>query len=122
MNCSVVATKPKLKHPDEEITYAVDFSAVLQEDELLVGTPTVSVSPDLEDDTIDVDDIEVTTATIIDDDGNQVPAGEAVTFKVVGGLSGADYRLTVEVETEFNGDPGNVRVGVAVLQVRDGRP
>jgi hypothetical protein len=118
MSNSVVALRPKVKHPAETITYGMSFAKVLESGELVSGVTSV-VDPSS---TLTISENAVTTGSILDDDGNIIPTAEAITFKVAGGVKDVDYRLVATITTTFNSNPGNTRVGVGILQVRDGMP
>jgi hypothetical protein len=118
MSQSVVARLAKVKHPDETISFGMSFAKVLESGELISAVTSV-VDPS---DTLTITNKAVTSGTILDDDGNQIPTAEAITFTVAGGDRDVDYRLVATVTTTFNSDPGNTRVGIGVLQVRDGMP
>jgi hypothetical protein len=106
---SIQDPKPKVKHPAEELTYAMSFANTLQSGETLSG-----ISATCDPSGLTFSDEAVTTGTIFDDDGNSIGAGLAGTFLVEGGTDGVDYRITIEATTST----GNLRVGVGVLQVR----
>jgi hypothetical protein len=112
LETSVLAISPKVKYPTEILTYSMAFNQVLQSGETLSSVTSVSEPTS----TLELSNQAVTSQTILDDDGNQLPAATAVTFTVSGGLDQVDYRIIVTVTTST----GNTRVGVGVLQVRTG--
>jgi hypothetical protein len=113
---SVVAFKPKVKHPLDDRGYGFDFECELEAGEIFTSVASVTVSgPDSE---LVIGAYSVSVATTIDDDGNPVAAGLVIVVQISAGTAGADYRITVAGPTNM----GNTIVGVGVMQVRDGLP
>ncbi len=116
---SVVAFRAKVKHPAESLGFACSFALALETDELLTGITSVTVSSPPDDDTpVTIGSSSINVASIEDDEGNTIAASLAVIFQALAGTAGFDYRVTVTVTTNM----GNTRVGVCVIQVRDGIP
>lgn len=116
---SVVALRAKVKHPAESLGYVGDFSRILQPGETIVSVTSLTVSGPAEDETpVTVGTGTVTVATVLDDEGNPIAPYLAIVMPCAAGTSGNDYRLTAIVLTSL----GNTRVGVFVLQVRNGKP
>ena len=115
MSDRVDAIHPKAKHPAEVLGMAIVFADVLQTGETIESVTSIEADPA---DELTIDNEEPTASTILDDDDTPVAAGLAIVFRVAGGVAGKNYHVTATVETTFNGDPGNTRVGVAVLEVR----
>jgi hypothetical protein len=109
---SVLAIAPKTKYPTESLTYAFAFNNVLQSGEIIVSVTSV-VEPTS---VLTISGASVTSATILDDDGNAIPTATAITFVAAGGIDTVDYRIICTVVTSS----GNTRVAVGVLQVRSG--
>ncbi len=103
--------KPLIKHPDEDITYAVDMTASL-------GTETVSTVDSVDSDTVGltIDTLAANAGTLAASDGDAIAIGKAATFDISGGADGVDYILTVTMTTSG----GATRVAVVKLQVRNG--
>jgi len=80
----------------ETNNFAVSFAGVLDDGELLTGTPTVAeqTTSDL---TIGNEAVS-TTALIIND--RSVPIGEAVQFNASGQVAGKSYQIKITVSTD----------------------
>lgn len=93
---------------------AVSFVGQLDENELLTGTPTVTVLPATGAPTIGSIVVSTATRTI---NGEQVPAGKAVQFTVTGGTANVKYTFTVTCGT--NSTPAQTLVGYTRLRVKN---
>lgn len=95
------------KTVSETRNVAVSFAGVLDDGELLTGTPTVSATG------VTVSGAAVTSAamTIL---GESVPAGEAVKFAVTGGTAG---RYVIAVTCATNSTPAQSLRGSVTLDV-----
>lgn len=98
----VVAKEQLEKQPSEIITYAMDFSELLDANELstteaLASVTSVTASP--------------SGLTL----GSGSISGDRVTFSVSGGTDGTTYRIEVTVTTST----GNTRVADGMLVVKD---
>ncbi|MSR59524.1 MAG: hypothetical protein EXS05_18090 [Planctomycetaceae bacterium] len=108
---SVLASRPKVKHPGESILFAVDFSKLLASGESLSSVGSLAVTPT----GLTVNAPVVNASAFDNDEGGVVAVGHAAQFRLAGGVADTDYILTVTTTTTA----GNVRVGVCLLQVRD---
>ena len=90
------APKIRTKTVSEVRNAAVSFSGKLDSGELLTGTPIVTelTTPDLTFTNIAV------SSTILTIDGLSVPAGEAVQFKVSGGVESTNYIIKISCGTD----------------------
>ena len=86
------------KDASEERNIAIDLRGKLEVDELLIGTPTVEeiTTSDL---SLSNEAVSSSELTIEDD---LVPVGQAVQFKVTGGVAGKRYKIRVTVNTNAN--------------------
>ena len=115
MSESVVATRPKQKHPLESIGYGASFAPELETGETLATIVSVTVAGP--DSALAVGSGSINGVTIFDDDGNPIGPGLAALFQVSAGTDGTDYRITVVATTNL----ANTRAVVCVLQVRSGQ-
>ncbi|MCP4304717.1 MAG: hypothetical protein GY788_07540 [bacterium] len=74
---------------------SVSFAPVLDTDELLIGTPTVE---EVTTSDLTIDNVAVST-DFLDINGEAVPVGKAVRFRVSGGTAGTRYTLKVTPDT-----------------------
>lgn len=94
----------------------VSFVGQLDEGELLSGTPTVTVSPTGGNPAhVAVSSPAVTTETKTIN-GEQVPAGKAVTFRALAGTTIRLYTFTITITT--NSTPAQTLVGYARIRVK----
>ncbi|MBS0263901.1 MAG: hypothetical protein JSS02_18325 [Planctomycetes bacterium] len=123
---STSASRPRVKHASESLLFGVDFTKLLTAGELLTGTPAVVLTgvsnpagsalvPGNTVPPLVVGNGIVNPGPFANDEGGMVQTGAGVQFRLSGGVSPADYRLTVTSSTTT----GNVRTVVCVLQVRD---
>jgi hypothetical protein len=113
---TVIALQPKVKYPTEILTFSMSFADTLQTGETISAVASVASSTAPDGSTLTISSPAVTSGSIFDDDGNEIPAAEAITFVVANGNDENDYRITGTVATST----GNTRVGVGILQVRTG--
>lgn len=99
------------KHVSELVNVSVDMRGVLDSGELLTGTPTV-LEVTTTDLTLSSKAVNSTTLTI---NGNTCVAGQAVTFRVAGGVAGTDYVISITVGT--NATPAQTRIVKVRLRV-----
>jgi len=93
---SHIAIEVPTKIVGENLNAAVSFSNRLAEGESLSGVPTVT-----EDVTSDLTiSDEAISTTVLNISGIDVPIGEAVQFKVIGGVAGSLYAVHVHVDTD----------------------
>lgn len=78
---------------DEVRNVAVDFRSVLDTDESLTGTPTITTTAGL---TLASKAVSTATLTI---NGESVPSGKAITFSATG-VSAADYTIEIQCDTD----------------------
>ena len=72
---------------------AVSFANVLDDGELLTGTPTITATG------LTISG-EVVSTAILTIDGASVPIGEAVQCSVTGGAAGVTYEMDITVSTD----------------------
>ena len=94
---------------------AISFSGKLDSDELLTGTPTVVDCSPPSPETLVFANIAVNTS-ILTINGVSVPVGEAVQFKVTGGVADTNYDIQINCGTDAN--PAQTLIGVAELRVK----
>ena len=129
MTDSINALREKVKHPDEEIDYALDFTHFpLREGETIASiTSVVAVRTDgpslpaldalaIDDGTLGHTAPAVNTATILDDEETPVAIGKAVVFWLLKGVDQQVYRIKARVVTSL----GRKIVGQGVLRIDDG--
>jgi hypothetical protein len=87
------------KAAGETRAVAVDYRGLLDDDELLSGSPSASGSPS----GLTISSVAKNT-TAITVDGSSVPVSQAVQFLVAGGTAGLTYTITVTC----NSDGGQV--------------
>ena len=90
---------------------AVSFSDELDSGELLTGTPTVA---EVSTSDLTIDNAAVSTAELTIN-GEAVPIGEAVQFRVAGGVAGTSYDITISVGTDST--PAQTLFGKVQLDV-----
>jgi len=116
---SVVARRPKVKHPAESLVYPIDVSRILQAGVTAISVTSLTVSGPPDDETpLTVGTGTVTVATIEDDEDNPIAPGLALLAPTAAGTDSFDYRITAI----FVDSQGNTRAGVCVVQVRAGIP
>ena len=98
----VVAKEQLEKQPDEVITYAMDFSELLDANELSTTEALSSVSS-----------VAATPSGLTLGSGSI--SGDRVTFSVSGGTDGETYRIAVKVVTSL----GNTRIADGILKVKE---
>lgn len=107
------------KHPDDDRLYYMDFTAELDEDELIQSVASANV----EDGTgatiageLTVDAMTLTPNPVAfkNSQNKTVAIGKAALFRVDGGVDGADYYVQINVVTD---QPNNLS-RVAIFQVR----
>jgi len=108
---SHTAPKIRTKTVSEVRNAAVNFSGKLDATELLTGTPVVS---ELTTSDLTFASEAVNTSTLTIDDVSAV-AGEAVQFKVSGGVAGTDYIIKISCDT--NSGPVQTLHGRVTLHV-----
>ena len=84
------------KKVSEDRNVAISFADLLDVGELLTGTPTIVEVPPA-DLTLSSKVVSTAQLTI---NGKKVPIGEAVQFKVVGGVADTNYKIRVTVGTD----------------------
>ena len=99
------------KHVSELVNVSVDMRGVLDSGELLTGTPTV-VEVTTSDLTLSSKAVNSTTLTI---NGNTCVVGQAVTFRVAGGVAGTDY--VINITAGSNATPAQTRIVKVRLRV-----
>jgi len=93
---SHTAIEVPTKVTGEVLNAAVSFSNRLSNGEKLSGIPTIT-----EDSTSDLTlSDKVVSTTILNISGIDVPIGEAVQFKVIGGLADTLYTIHIHVDTD----------------------
>ena len=110
MTETVHATETKIIHPDEVITYGVDFTPLLKASEVLTGTP-LAVEVGTSD--LTITGILVNTATFLTDEGVTVQVGKGVQLIVSTALTGVTYDITVTATSPA--PDSNTRVVVCKL-------
>jgi hypothetical protein len=88
----VKAPQIPTKHPDAVKNGAVSFAGQLDDGEALTGTPTAAAAG------LTVDNVRVSTADLTVN-GQTVPAGKAVQFRVAGGANNTTYEIKVTCGT-----------------------
>jgi len=106
-----VARQTLHKMVSEVRNVAVDFSGLLDADELLTGTPTVA---EITTTALTLTDKAVSTS-VLRINGKERAAGEAVTFKVAGGVAGTTYKIGINCGTTAT--PAQTLRGVVTLVV-----
>jgi len=105
------APKVRTKTVSEVRNVAVSFSGKLDSGELLTGTPVVT---ELTTSALTFSN-EVVSTAILSIDDIDVPIGEAVQFKVTGGLAGIDY--TIQISSGTDSSPAQTLRGRVPLYV-----
>lgn len=108
---AVTAPQRHVKTESEVVNVAIDMRGLLDEGELLTGTPTVE-EVDTTDLTIASQAISVATLLI---NGESVAAGQAVQFSVAAGEPDTDYTIRITVTTTST--PAQTRIVRARLRV-----
>lgn len=95
-------TSPQVytKHPDAIRTLPAIFSRELATGETLSGSPTASASPS----GLTVDNVSVESSAFTTEEGESIPANEAVKFRVSGGTADTDYLVLVKCGTTIAGE------------------
>jgi hypothetical protein len=88
-------TPAHTKHPSEVRNCAVSFDYVLDDGELLTGTPSIASVPS----GLTFANAKVNTVALTIN-GITVAIGKAVQFKVSGGTSGVQYQMEVSCATD----------------------
>lgn len=101
-----MSTAPQryIKHVSELVNVAVDMRGLLDTSELLTGTPTI-VEVTTTDLTLSSKAIN-TGAVVVN--GVSCAAGEAITFRVAGGVAGTQYVIRITAGT--NATPAQTRI------------
>ena len=107
---SATAQQLPSKTVSEVRNAAVSFDDVLDEGELLTGTPSVDAVTDLTFSNIAV------STTILEINGKDVPVGRAMQFKVTGGLV-ANSPYTIPVQATSDSTPAQTLRGKCLLEV-----
>lgn len=125
VSLSCMASKPKVKTPNESIVYGFDFTKLLisgetissvthvqciDADQTITGGATVATT----DPTIGTPGVN-TSATFDNDEGGTVAVNKGVQVRISTGVDGGDYTLRCRVATSNS----NTREILAVLQVRN---
>ena len=108
----MAGTAPQIRvmTTDETRNISVDMSALLDDGEVLVGTPDVQCAADLV-----IDNAQINAATI-DVNGSVVAVGMAVQFR-----ASSHVAARYDVEIVCNTDAGQVIEGCVVLHVKRSR-
>ena len=106
-----MSTAPQINHKtvSEVRNDAVSFAGKLDVGELLTGTPTIPAVTDL---TFSNKVVSTAALTI---NGVSVPIGEAVQFKVSGGVAGKRY--TIQISCATDATPAQTLYGSVILDV-----
>lgn len=101
-----MSTAPQryIKHVSELVNAAVDMRGLLDTGELLTGTPTV-VEVTTTDLTLTSKAINSSAVVV---NGESCAAGQAVTFRVAGGVAGSQY--TIRITASTNATPAQTRI------------
>jgi len=102
------------KTANEARNGAISFSGKLDSGELLTGTPTVVDCSPPSPETLVFTSIAVNTA-ILTINGESVPIGEAVQFKVTGGVAGIKYTIKATCGTDST--PAQTLIGSVTMRV-----
>lgn len=114
-----ISAGPIYKHPDDDRLYYVDFTAELDEDELIQSVASANV----EDATgatiageLTVDSMSLTPNPVEfkNSQNRTVEIGKAALFRAEGGVDGTDYYVQINVVTD---QPNNLS-RVAIFEVR----
>lgn len=92
---SVYALETIAIHPNESRLFPVDFTGALDEDELLTGTPTVSIDPTGPD----LSEQAVNTQATTNGQGQAVVAFKSALVRISGVSAPQNYVLSVTCET-----------------------
>lgn len=107
-----VTADPIVKTTGETLNAGVDFQKLLATDELLTGTPTLTVPSGIAATTPLVN-----TATFFNRRNRRVPVNKGVTFIVSGGTDKERYEIIVSCATTSS--PSQIKEVVCPIEVRN---